>query len=85
MPLNRAGIELLKADLRKNATHYSGEIRNTAIFGLATDWPWDLFERYDEAESEHDHVTMAEIACEALDRVLENGKITQLEGGDNEL
>jgi hypothetical protein len=156
MPLNREGIEQLKADLRANAKHYSqnsfgrikpecgteacmagmclirkigmdaftqrtkeamiddrdgqftkfvNECLNAAadqigltvldeqaymdaahahdrhsdglppVFSSADLWPTELADKYGDASDAHDHEAMANIACQVLDRIDENGFI----------
>jgi hypothetical protein len=47
------------------------------IFSASDFWPVTLRYRYEDAQARHDHEAMAEIACEALDMIDENGVFKQ--------
>jgi hypothetical protein len=47
------------------------------IFSASDFWPVPLSDRYEDAQARHDHEAMAEIACEALDMIDENGVFKQ--------
>lgn len=133
--INKANVELLKADLRANARRYdqstygevddecgtvgclagfclmravgdaaygwlvkSGDIDEFArtageeFLGVGTSfksidrsifdpgdwWPRDLAERYAAAEDAQDRAAMVEVACDALDRLQDDGTIAGL-------
>lgn len=56
----------------ENLKDYDGA-ETPPIFESYHAWPTDLLEAYQEAEEEHDHAAMAEVACAALDRIDEYG------------
>lgn len=64
---DQIGLEILD----KNDYHKTEGL--PPIFASSESWPVDLHNKYSIAEKKHDHVAMAEVACEALDRIDANG------------